>query len=385
MKHLRNLISANLITTTMGILSGIILARMLPVAERGILAEIFLWTSLITSFFSDTLREYEISRTKDDHNINEKIIIVFSSLSITLIVSVLYFLNKSSHIWYAVIFSPINILTTIYLAKVQTNSQFEKFSLYSTLIPVSYTVSLLTLFFIGNVTTNSILITNVIMNFMLLLVLFKVEKKPYTEAMIDYKKIYIIIISIIAISLNNQADKILISILYDEKIMGLFIVAITISFTPISVMGNALANYASINIKKNPHKTLAIKKTILLFITSSTIIGVFIYVISPYIIPSIFGESYKASSELVPVCLVLAIAVNLKNIMNSFLRGLGENKQINKIQTYSLIITFLSILFSYEYEIKESSSILLLTIFQSIIVIIFISKTFSIAKNHEHK
>ena len=59
--NISKIFSSNILISILGITAGVILARLLGVEERGQLAEIVLWSTMVASINSEVFREFILS------------------------------------------------------------------------------------------------------------------------------------------------------------------------------------------------------------------------------------------------------------------------------------------------------------------------------------
>lgn len=369
--HFKRFLSANVLVALLGIVTGILLARNLSVDDRGGLAQIILWTGFGVTIGSESLREYYLSFNQKNIRISIWAVIVSSLISITLPLALLLDNGFGEFVVYALLFSIVNILSIIYLTKIQSTAKFSLLSQYRIVVP---SLNLLLLLVIVNyeVSVWYALIALLVSNFALLILLFIKEPFIQVSKNTNIKSYLTVLFSVIIITVINQMDRLIIAGVSDSRNMAYFIIALTIVATPLTIIGQSVAGYIVIDIKKQKNNIaryidLNIMKVLAIL---GGIAGI-IYFLLPWVISLFFGEKYLPAMSYGILCASLAIFSNVRSIYNAALRGLGLNKLVSLLQL-GMLSTLVMVFITYiNIELGIKSTLWMLLIMQLIVFILF--------------
>lgn len=365
-KHFSSLFSSNILITVSGLLTGIILARNLDVDQRGLLAQILFWVALGTSFGSETMREYILSKKSPDAQFSTKCFYGLMSLSIGC-TTVFIFFNDLGHYWiYAITFAVVNFITLLILSTLQASGAFTVFSIYKLIVPLLY-LFLLSFSVLFELSVSDILFLYLSANIALVLLLIIKHWRDLMFIPGGVNSLASILVSVIGVSLVTQIDRLLLASYSSTSEMALFLIAFTFVATPISVLGQTFSSLLVVKIKtlkaqgfKNYQHTLF---AVLVCITS---LGIVFSYFSEWLIPFIFGQQYRSAHSYSSLCLALAIAINIKLLLTSACRGLALNKEISYVQMYSLFLSIAMMIIVYVFSIKVANALWWIALLQII-------------------
>ncbi|MEW6989878.1 lipopolysaccharide biosynthesis protein [Colwelliaceae bacterium 6441] len=358
--HFKRFLSANFLVAFFGVITGVILARNLSVADRGELAEILLWTSLGVTIGSESIREYLLSFKNQNVKVESKVLLLASIITILLPFFLLFDNDYYEYVGYSFLFGLINLISISYLAKVQVKGDFANLSLYKVIVPLVNLVILIATFFYDLgiwFALFSLLIANTV-----LLVKLIVSESLVEVARHGKINNYIhVLFSIIVITIINQMDRIVIAKVAGPEEMAYFVISLTIVATPLTIIGQSISSYMVIDIKKrkSDFNKYIDKKFVITLLLLGIIAGI-IYFFSNWIISTVFGEKYLPAIAYGVLCSCFAIFTNIRTLYNYALRGLGLNKLVSILQLLMLSTLFVLYFVYLNYKIDVKSLLWLL-------------------------
>ncbi len=350
------LFGTNLFIAVSGVVSGVLLARFMSIDARGEVAQVFLWATIFSSLFSDSIKEL-IYTAKSDVFLPIRVWAIF--LLLPVILSVLSFigLGFESYIYYIVILCPINLYTVMEISKKNISGDFKFFNFSRVIIPTLYPLIITSLYFVfGYLTTDLVLFSNIASN-VALLIYTKSKSGSTKNYEIDFcwSLLFKVVCSVIAVLLINQIDKIIMSLFYSEMEMAAYVVAMTVCVTPVTILSNTISNYMIYNFSKKEvcyEDSFYILKSLFYSALVLVLVCVFIVLIMPFIIPIVFGEVYTSSNNYLLLCAWLAFMLGLRTIFNSIFRSLSKDDELLKIQKYIIVslIIVVPLMIGFKYE-----------------------------------
>lgn len=347
--NISKIFSSNILISILGIIAGVILARLLKVEERGQLAEIVLWSTMLASINSEVFREFILSN-KNFSFINKRLLFYSSILCSTIVAFYLLAAGYGTNLYYPVIFGLVNVYTMLHLTNYHLKCDFHNLSKYKLVIPAIYPILLLLYFFIfEELTINVVLITNLISNILLLFLLSRNKEQPKLLKKkiktIPLKKILPVASTVTLFALATQLDKVVTSKLLSSEVFAEYVVAMTICFTPLSIIANTMSTYIIVTVKREgDDNRLVLSKVVFISLLVLIAMSSFIFIISPYLVSIIFGERYMGVLKILPSCIVISCVISIRIVMHNCLRGMGLNNMIYKIHALSITIVFLGLL-----------------------------------------
>ncbi|WP_281547008.1 hypothetical protein [Pseudoalteromonas sp. PAR1] len=368
-KGLKALILSNLSVMIISVITGVIIARILSVEERGVLASVYLWVTLSVSVFGDTLKEYCLSQKNNHTFFSFKLLLLSISLSVALSFLLLILNQKSEYLWYAFVFSILNILTTCYLQNLQSQSKFLLFSKYKAMMPLFYFLFLLFGFYF-EFSLNSILFINLLANF---LVLFFISRTSIEKSrlVIEVPVFLQVFISVFVSAILMQFERVFISTIYSSESFAYFMIASTIIVTPITILFQALSNYLIVEIK---NLKPSVKMLFYIFIAFVFFGVVFVPISTCFLKPLVtfvFGDSYSPAEEYVLIAGFLGYILNVKMLFFSVMRGEGLNQELYRFHLFSFFVFSSFLLICFLVELDALNSLNYLFIVNSLLLLLF--------------
>ncbi len=394
-------LGANFLTTILGLIGSIILARWLGPAQRGLFAAIILIPSLLQYVFNFGMYSAIIYFTAQNDSPKHKI---WSNLiCIGLIQSVLGFLFGWGLINFylqkyasdSIIFShfylatfPVGLIGTYATFMLQGASCFRLTNILKCIVPMGYCLGIITLQLLNILTVEHLVYLQIFIQscYLLcavcLLYRYLLHRFSFTydanlmRNMLTYGvKVWIGDISYLA---NARIDQFMIGAMLVSRDLGIYTIAVSIAgFTGIlsravgTIILPTVAGKISVIEQKNEIVSFFQRYWIV------SIIFHFGFAIAVWILlPIIYGNAY---TESVAICQILVIGyffINAKTVLAEGLQGMGFPEIISAVEVFGMCISLiLSILLIKPYGILGVSiAITLAYLGQFIGLIIFSNK-----------
>lgn len=329
----KRLLGANSFVAFIGVLTGVILARNLSVEDRGELAEILLWVGLGVTIGSESIREHLLSFKSGKDCINRSVLILAASISLLLPIILLIDNGLDHYILYSVVFCVVNLITILYMGRVQLKGRFSDLSLYKVVVPATYFILLATTFFF-QVGIWVVLIMLLSANVLLLIIMMLREPRVGFTQEKQIRSFLNVLFSVAVIAGTSQMDKMIMAKVADANQMAYFIVALTIIATPLTIIGQTVSSYLIIDIKQIQQVDIKryIDTKVMLMLFVLVVCTSIIFAVSEWLISLLFGNKYLPAAAYVSLCSCVAIFSNIKGLYNHALRGLGLNNLVSFIQ-----------------------------------------------------
>lgn len=332
-----------------GLVGSILISRTLGPSQRGEIAAIILWPTLLLylgSFGTYQAVIYHFSKkNRNIENIWGTCIVITLLNSIVSIVvgSTLIFLTLKLlsielkwYSFYLLLFLPLNIITQFISSVLQAKALFKEYNFTRLFTPLFYLIGIISLFFLDKLSVTNIIslqITLIVLQFFVFLSLynkrigsvfnFKYHKKTIK---IIYNYGYKVWLGDLSQGLNVKMDQILISGMLLSKDLGIYVVATSIAnFT--SVIPNA---YKTVflplisSTKKMVEKINITKKVLFNFLWINLGVTMVCYFATPIAIPLLFGEEFRESVFISYILLVGFLFLNFKIVLASIMQGFGK-------------------------------------------------------------
>ena len=314
--HFKKLLGANFIVAFLGVATGVILARNLSVEDRGELAEILLWVGFGVTVGSESVREFCLSFKSSDQNINVSVLALASAISFILPIAFLIDNNLSEYIGYALAFSGVNVVTILYLAKVQLQGEFARLSFYKMVVPLVNFVLLLATFFFDFAIWFALLAL-LSANFALLCLVVVKEPRIKVSSGKQLGSYLNVLFSIVVITAISQMDRMIMAKVSDAKDMAYFVIALTVIATPLTIIGQTMSSYLVIDIKNRTesiNRYIEVRLLALLMVLSA--IAMTIFLVAEGLITLVFGEKYLPAASYVVLCSCITLLNNTRSLYN---------------------------------------------------------------------
>jgi O-antigen/teichoic acid export membrane protein len=332
-----------------GLLGSILISRTLGPSQRGEIAAIILWPTLLLYLGSfGTYQAVIYHFSKKNRNIENIwgtciVITLLNSLVSILVGSTLIFLTLKLlsielkwYSFYLLLFLPLNIITQFISSVLQAKALFKEYNFTRLFTPLFYLIGIVSLFFLDKLSVMNIIslqITLIVLQFFVFLSLynkrigsifnFKYHKKTIK---IIYNYGYKVWLGDLSQGLNVKMDQILISGMLLSKDLGIYVVATSIAnFT--SVIPNA---YKTVfmplisSTKKMVEKIKMTNKVLFNFLWINLGVTIVCLIATPIAIPLLFGEEFRDSIFISYILLIGFLFLNFKIVLASIMQGFGK-------------------------------------------------------------
>ncbi len=368
-KNIIQNIGANLLTTILGLVGSIILARWLGPSQRGIFAAIILIPNILQYFVnfglsSATVYFTAISDT-DKHKIWSSIFMIGfiqSILGILLGFGIIdFYLPKFSfnsvqlgHLYLLTL--PLGLFGMYATYMLQGASYFNITNILKCIVPAGYCVGIVSLKIQNILTIQNMVYIQILIQSVHLIVAFALLYKiilrkfslnidfDYIRKMLNYGvKVYFGDISQLA---NSRIDQFLIGFFLNSIDLGIYTVAVSVAgFT--SIFANAVRTIivpsvvAKITFIDKANELIFYFKRYWFFsLIFHLIFGLSVSVL----IPLIFGKQYSESVIISQILILGYLFINAKTVLAGGIQGMGFPEIISIVEFIGMII---SLIFSY--------------------------------------
>lgn len=339
----------NLIILGSGITTGVLSARLLLPEGRGALAATLFWPQIAEGVGILSLNEAIAHHaSRPGSNIKEiRITAFWLAITLSIVTScILYFLLPSllgehrsdlipmSRV-YAVFFLPASFVALNLLAIDQGSMNFSRFNLLRMVSPVIYLVGIICLWFLNMVSVRNIVFAAIVGAVSSALLRFalaggRMKGLPqWGQALKLLKTGWSYHLTNMTMFAGNEIDKFMILLLADNKALGFYICGLAVASTGLNVIAQTFRHvlFPTIsNLDSRDEQRQVLSKQLRLsgFLLISLQLG--LAVLSPFLVPALFGESFSAA---VPITILLLVAFafkGIRSIMVYSLRAMGETR-----------------------------------------------------------
>jgi len=336
----------NLVIVACGFITGVLTARFLLPEGRGALAAVIFWPQLLSGIGIMSLHEattYRVGRWSE--NAEEIIKTAFwLAIFLSVLVSVLGYLAipflldaKRQDLWslsrsYLLVFIPFNFIALTLLATDHGRLRFSAYNRLRLLTPLIYLMGIVLLWLAGKVTVAWVVVINalaiVIVAILTILLngtlLFSMP--VFSRAWELLKNGWSFHVVVLLTICSTQADRFVILRLWDNAMLGLYMVALNFATAGLNVVGSAFHTVMFPTLANTPRdlQALRLKEGIrramfLLFIVTGPL-----FILAPWVVPLVFGQAFKPAGVISLVLLLACSLIALKTIITRSLRGLGK-------------------------------------------------------------
>jgi O-antigen/teichoic acid export membrane protein len=368
-KNIIQNIGANLLTTILGLVGSIILARWLGPSQRGIFAAIILIPNVLQYFINFGLSSATIYFTaisgNDKHKIWSSIFIIgFIQSVLGLIFGwaiIDFYLPKFSsnsvhlgHLYLCTL--PLGLFGMYATYLLQGASYFKITNILKCIVPAGYCTGILILKIRNTLSVENMIYIQILIQSVYLIVAFAFLYKiilrrfslnidfDYIRKMLNYGvKVWFGDVAQLA---NSRIDQLLIGFFLDSRDLGIYTVAISVAgFT--SIFANAVRTIIVPTVAGKD--TFIDKANEIIFYFKRywvfSLIFQLIFVLSVSIlIPFIFGKQYSESITISQILIVGYFFINAKTVLAGGIQGIGFPEIISIVEFIGMII---SLIFSF--------------------------------------
>ena len=356
--------TTNLLILLVSLATGMLVARLLGPDGRGALATIVFWPSLFSAIGLMSLPAALVYR-RGNATTGRTII---SSTSILLCVvliplcllignMILPFvlqdpaLMKIARI-FMFVFVPLHFLATILLAIIQSDLRFNQFNI-SRLVPnVVYLAGLLFLWASQSTNIETVAWATLVGTFFTVIIRLHFARNSFwalptfTEARALLENSLRFHGGNIFSLIYSQADRFVVIILWDSKVIGLYVVAYTLASAGLGTISMAFRDLlfprlAVISDKKEQKSAFeqTLRFTTLLLLPAAILVAI----LSPWLLPFLFGNAFSGAVNLCLLLVVAYVPATIRDIISSGLRGTGEWKACVYAEAIALVTFSLTV------------------------------------------
>jgi O-antigen/teichoic acid export membrane protein len=365
-KNIIQNIGTNLLTTILGLVGSVILARWLGPSQRGIFTAIILIPNVLQYFINFGLSSATVYFTalpqSDKHKIWSSI---FSIGTIQSILGILlgwifihFYLPKFSpnavHLGYIYLFTiPMWLLGMYATYMLQGESYFKIVNILKSIIPTGYCVGIIMLRLLNILTVANMVYIQLCIQFIYLIISFLLLYKNvlksfsfnidlgYAKKIINYGlKVWIGDISQLA---NTRIDQFLIGFFLDSHDLGIYMVAFSVaSFS--NIFSNA---FKTIIIPTIASETVFIKKVneTIFFFKSYWLPSLIFHIIFAFsvsiLIPLVFGSEYEKSIFICQILIVGFVFINAKSLLSGAMQGMEFPEIVSIVEVIGMIVSLI--------------------------------------------
>jgi len=373
--HFSITVISSLFSALIGLVTGVLTARILGPSGRGELGTIQLYgalaSSILTSGMPIALTYFSLKYNRLSSTF------FFSTIFISLILSLFiapffyfiipYLLRNSPnligstqlYLW----FIPLGIMTACLLAYTQGIKNIVLWNVSRLLGSLFWLFPILAIFFFKiNLSAKDfsiIYLISIIIYIISLLIIINL----YSTLKFRIKWNYCIKIVNYGISntfytfsqlSNTKLDLIFTSYLFTSKDIGLYIIALSWSTAHLpltNAVSSIILPHLS-NIKNSDHKFQFFNLTSRINTIINLAVAISLIIISPFVIPILFGKSYSESIHLSYILIIGTVFSNLKLTLGEALRSIGLASKLLKSEFIALILSpILFYLFSFYFKL----------------------------------
>ncbi len=304
-KILIKVFSTGVLTSFLGMFSGVMIARMLSVDSRGELTHLLLYLNLVSTVFSFSFGETLITQRRFDvptaYNTWVVWLVFFTPIfivvSLVFELSLLYFL-------YVIFCSTSGLLGYIFLRE----GKFDSYNICKVTVPLLNVLMLGYFYQTEGATVDNIVVIYIIPFFLFSLVFtytlikkrvpFSIDKSNFLSMV---KSASVIFPASLLLVFYSQIDRYILTYVYDDYLVGVYIVAITIPYAISSIMPSVMSavfSSLSVNMECKVEAKKLIFRGLVQILLLSVVAMFFCAFFARFYIPFFFGEKYAESIQL---------------------------------------------------------------------------------------
>jgi len=358
-------VSITFLTSILGlianIISGIVTARFLGPGGKGELTAITLWPIFIAAVGCLGIAESTVflSGKEDEKSIpsilTTGVIIALIQSALLIIIGLLLipvlmksYSNQSITLAKLFLcFIPINLIALNQHAVIQGRLKIIVYNLARLILSWSYTILIIILFLFKHLSVQNCVISLLVSYFLnfLFVSVYSIKQGWYSHIfdwsilrkMLNYGiKAHIGNVSSI---LNLRLDQMVMAVWLPPKLLGLYVVAVTFS-SGLNLISSAIATIGFPSLSMTPDindQSVKISRLLRLNFWACGMGAIVMIVISPYLLPLLFGSAYASSVQVAQVLIMAAFFSGANSVLASSVKGTGRPI----ISTYSELIGLL--------------------------------------------
>ena len=338
-----NTIATNGLNLLLGLLTGVLAARLLQPEGRGELAEVLFWSGLVAALGILGLPSavtYHLAHKRRPHEIVPSALAVLALLipaSILVGGVVILELAAPELRWlilgYTTLFVPVNFLSLTLMAVDHGRQRFLRYNLDRLLPAAIYLVGLIGLWLAGAVNVPAVLAAVWAGTCAILLPRLR-RGGSWAAGSVRWQRGVELVRSglrlhatLIVAVLFQQTDRAYLVLLGDQAALGLYVVASTLSAAALGVVTTAFETVIFPRLAAQggeAGRSREVDRTLLAALAAAVLINGGIMLVTPLVVPLLFGAAFAGA---VPAAIILALAQipgSYVGVAAAALRGLGD-------------------------------------------------------------
>jgi O-antigen/teichoic acid export membrane protein len=352
--------ATSLLIQALNVVTGILLARSLGPSGRGALAAVLLWPMILASVGSLGLAEsatyLSARRTERAGGLLGTALVLALAQSALLVgiglliePLVLRHLGPQVHLgWLFLAYIPLNLVTLSVMGVLNGLGRFGAFNLVRIVVIVSTAVGLVSiaagaaltiraavLVYLGaNVLTMSVAV------FLAWRTVSNVRpSRDLVRPMLAFGlKSHLGNVSSLA---NERSDQLLISVVLAPRLLGLYVVAVTLTSLT-NLVGSSVDMVAVSRIAAEgdqARKAELARKYFSLTVVGSALISLPLLAVTPMLVTTLFGENFGGAVNAARILLVAAIVLSTNRALAAILKGVGQPLDAGLGEVIALVVT----------------------------------------------
>ena len=348
------------------VVTGVLLARALGVHDRGVLAAVILWPSLLASLGTLGLPEamtYYAARAETARRtlLGTSVAIAAVESVAAVLVGLLLVPLVLGHLGAETVrlaliflaFVPLNLLTLALMGYLNGLQRFTAFNALRGMVILLSASAIAVLAAAGSLTPSTAVIAYLGANATTLLAAvlilagagdlnFAVSSRTAKDLLSFGLKSQT---STVSSNLNERLDQLVISAVLAPVKLGLYVVAVTLT-SLINLIGSSVALVALpalARLRSAPEQIAPARRLIALTLGLSTLLAVPMIIFAPQLVELFFGPSFRAAQGPARVLLVAAVLSSTGRALGAILKALGRPLQAGLADAIGLVLTVVAL------------------------------------------
>ena len=335
----------NILVLAIGILTGILAARLLLPEGRGALAAILFWPQLIGGIGLVSLNEAITYKCRQDSDSGQNLIpsvavmaSIWGVIVALLSCAALPWLLGSDRIeelplaqWYLLAFVPLYILAMCLIAVEHARLEFEMLNIYRLTVPIVYLFGLVVLWVGNSLSVRNVALANLLGTAVVVILSLArqdrdIFEQPSLKSALELLRIAIHFHFVAVLrQLNSQIDRLLVLLLFGNFAVGIYTAAFTYASSGlVSITESFLSMMFPRLVGQDRELQIRYLAKGLRYSTLFIVIGTIpLFALAWILVPFLFGKEYGEAIIASQVLLVAYAPLAIRQILSRNLRGLG--------------------------------------------------------------
>jgi len=335
------------VVQALGILTGLLLARILGPQGRGELAAVLLWPLLLATVGGLGVHEattYHVARATAALGtlVGSSLVIAFAqsvlliAVGVAIVPLVLSHYDadtvRSAHLFLACI--PLNLIALSLMAVVNGRQRFYWFQALRLSVIIFMAVGLLGFALADALTVRTAVIAYLAANGVTTVaagaVVFSAEAMQLRFSLaLSQQLLWFGLrshLSNVSLLLNERLDQLVISVFLAPAKLGLYVIAVTMTSLT-SLVGSSVAVVVLpvvARLQPGPGRNAAVRNLVRLTLAGSVAITIPLLLLAPVLIDLFFGEAFHGAADVSRVLLVAAVILSTNRTLGAVLKGIGR-------------------------------------------------------------